>query len=65
MERIYFDHAATPPLDKEIFEKMLPYFCDTYGNADSPHALGRKAMAAVDGARDTIAALLHAKNNEI
>ena len=65
MERIYFDHAATTPLDKEIFEKMLPYFCDTYGNADSPHALGRKAMAAVDGARDTIAALLHAKNNEI
>ena len=65
MEHIYFDHAATTPLDKEIFEKMLPYFCDTYGNADSPHALGRKAMAAVDGARDTIAALLHAKNNEI
>ena len=65
MERIYFDHAATTPLDKEILEKMLPYFCDAYGNADSPHALGRKAMAAVDGARDTIAALLHAKNNEI
>ncbi len=65
MERIYFDHAATTPLDKEIFEKMSPYFCDTYGNADSPHALGRKAMAAVDGARDSIASLLHAKNNEI
>ncbi|MBO5481105.1 MAG: cysteine desulfurase [Clostridia bacterium] len=65
MERIYFDHAATTPLDREVFEKMTPYFCDVYGNADSPHALGRKAMAAVDSARDKIAALIHAKNNEI
>ena len=65
MERIYLDHAATTPLDKEILDKMLPYFTTEYGNADSPHAYGRAAMNAVDSARDKIAELLNAKPNEI
>jgi cysteine desulfurase len=63
--RIYLDHAATTPLDKKVFQKMTPYFTEIYGNADSPHAEGRKAMAAIDGARDTLAELLGAKKNEI
>ena len=62
---IYLDHAATTPLDKRVFEKMRPYFCECYGNADSPHALGRKAQAAVDAARDCVAELIGAKSNEI
>lgn len=65
MQRIYFDHAATTPLDKRVFEKMIPYFTDDFGNADSPHAVGRKAMAGVDNARDTVAALIGAKQNEV
>ena len=65
MERIYLDHAATTPLDKEILEKMIPYFTDCFGNANSHHATGRKAMAAVDNARDTLATLLNAKPSEI
>ena len=64
-ERIYFDHAATTPLDKQVLEKMLPYFTDSFGNADSPHSFGRKAMAAVDSARDCLAELLNAKKNEV
>lgn len=65
MERIYLDHAATTPLDKEILEKMLPYFTEGFGNADSPHAVGRRAMNAVDGARDSLASLLNAKPSEV
>ena len=65
MRNVYLDHAATTPLDKEVFEKMLPYFCDQFGNADSPHGFGRKAMLAVDFARDTIAELIHAKPSEV
>ncbi len=65
MERIYLDNAATTPLDREVLEKMLPYFTEAYGNADSPHAAGRRAQNAVDTARDTFAALLNAKPNEI
>ena len=65
MERIYLDHAATTPLDNEILEKMLPYFTEEFGNPNSPHGAGRKAMAAVDNARDSLAELLNAKPNEI
>ncbi|MBQ8658460.1 MAG: cysteine desulfurase [Clostridia bacterium] len=62
---IYLDHAATTPLDPEVFEKMKPYFCELFGNADSPHGLGRKSMLAVDGARDTVARLIGAKPSEV
>ena len=65
MNTIYLDHAATTPLDNEILEKMLPYLTDVFGNADSPHVIGRKAMNAVDNARDITADLLGAKSNEI
>jgi len=65
MNRLYFDHAATTPLDKEILEKMLPYFTEIYGNPDSPHGIGRSAMNAVDSARDKIAELIHAKPSEV
>ena len=65
MDVIYLDHAATTPLDNEILQKMLPYFTQTFGNADSPHALGRKAMNAVDNARDCVADLIGAKPNEV
>lgn len=63
--KIYLDHAATTPLDEEVLQKMLPYFRDCFGNADSPHALGRRAMGAVDFARDSVATLIHAKPSEV
>ncbi len=44
---------------------MLPYFTEHFGNADSPHATGRRAMQGVDSARDSLAQLLHAKPNEL
>ena len=62
---IYFDHAATTPLDKRVLEKMLPYFTEVYGNANSQHAYGREAVKAVDDARDTIAKIINAKPNEV
>ncbi len=65
MKGIYLDHAATTPIDEEVFEKIKPYYTEFFGNADSPHAFGRRAMRAVDEARDTLAGLLNAKNNEI
>ncbi len=64
-KRIYFDHAATTPLDEEVLNKMLPYFTECFGNADSPHAVGRKAMQAVDEARDSVSAAIGAKPNEL
>lgn len=64
-EKIYLDHAATTPVDEEVLQKMLPYFRECFGNADSPHAAGRQAMNAVDAARDTIASLIGAKSSEV
>jgi cysteine desulfurase len=53
---IYLDHNATTPVDKRVLEKMLPYFCEVYGNATSiDHLHGNKAKQAVDEARQTIA----------
>lgn len=58
-EPIYLDHNATTPVDKRVLEKMLPYFCEVYGNAASiDHLHGHKAKQAVDEARQTIAKLL-------
>jgi cysteine desulfurase len=55
-EPIYLDHNATTPVDKRVLEKMLPYFCEVYGNAASiDHLHGNKAKQAVDEARQAIA----------
>lgn len=63
--KIYFDHAATTPVDKEVFKKIEPYYTEVFGNADSPHALGRAARNAVDEARDKVAELIGAKPSEV
>lgn len=66
MEReIYFDHASTTPLCKEALEKMMPYFTEKFGNANSQHAFGRSAVKAVDEARDTIAKIIGCKPSEL
>lgn len=65
MKEIYLDHAATTRLDERVLQKMLPFFTETYGNANSQHGFGREAQKAVDEARDTIAKLIGAKAPEI
>src|SRR5213082_4124346 len=62
---IYLDYNATTPLCEAARDAMLPYLERRFGNPSSVHAAGRNARAAVDNARDKIAALLHAKPNEI
>ena len=65
METIYFDHAATTPLDKRVFEAMKPYFCQEFGNANSAHQLGNNAKVAVEEAREQIAGYIGAEPAEI
>ena len=62
---IYLDYNATTPLCDAARDAMEPYFSKNFGNASSIHRAGRNARAAVDNARDKIAALIKAKPNEI
>ncbi len=62
---IYLDYAATTPVDRRVLEAMLPYFRETYGNPSSVHRYGQKAEAALDEAREKVAAVLHCRPEEI
>ncbi|MFD1788843.1 cysteine desulfurase family protein [Sphingomonas floccifaciens] len=55
---IYLDYQATTPLAPEALDEMLPWLRDGFANPHSPHAAGRRAKAAVEVARDQVAALL-------
>lgn len=63
---IYFDHQASTPVDPLVFQEMLPYFCEKFGN---PHALqhiyGNQAFEAIEHARRLIADTINAEPSEI
>lgn len=62
---IYLDYNATTPLAPEAAEAMRPYLEGSYGNPSSIHAAGRAARAAIDDARDRLAAVLKCRPHEI
>src|SRR5215469_913581 len=65
MNRIYLDYNATTAVDPAVLDAMLPFFSTDFGNASSIHTFGQRARAAVENARDQVAALLHARSQEI
>jgi len=65
MKRIYFDHSATTPVDREVAELMLEYMTDKYGNPSSVHSFGRETRKAVEESREKVAALINAEPKEI
>ncbi|MBA3833413.1 MAG: cysteine desulfurase [Chthoniobacterales bacterium] len=62
---IYLDYNATTPLCAPAWEAMQPYFARHFGNPSSIHRAGREARAAIDNARDELAALLRVKPHEL
>ncbi len=65
MKRVYLDYAATTPAHPEVVTAMLPYLNDAFGNPSSIHSFGQEAKGAIEEARETIAALIGAKTDEI
>jgi cysteine desulfurase len=65
MKRIYLDYAATTPVHPDVLQTMLPYFTESYGNPSSIHYFGQDAKVAMGRARESVAALINARPEEI
>jgi cysteine desulfurase len=65
MQRVYFDNAATTPMDKEVIAAMLPYMEQNFGNPSAIHSYGRETRAAIEKARKTVAKILNVSTSEI
>src|SRR5207245_1581161 len=65
MERVYLDHAATTPVDREVADAMSRVLRETPGNPSSIYAEGRAARALVDDAREQVAQAIGAHASEI
>ncbi len=62
---IYLDYSATTPVDPRVLQAMTPYFTGSFGNPSSVHRYGQAAEAAVESARETVAAVLNCRPDEI
>jgi len=64
-ERIYFDNAATTPLDPQVLEAMMPYLTSHFGNPSSIYSYGRESRLAIENARKSVAKILNAHPAEV
>ena len=62
---IYADHAATTPLDPQVFEAMKPYFCEQYFNPSSLYVQAQEIRKKINLARAQVADLIDAQTAEI
>jgi cysteine desulfurase len=65
MRRVYLDNNATTPVLPEVLEAMRPYFGEHFGNASSIHHHGQETRAAVERARESVAALFGCRPAEV
>jgi len=65
MQPVYLDYNSTTPVAPEVLDAMLPYFTREPGNASSIHSFGQRARAAVERAREHVAALIRARPAEV
>lgn len=62
---VYLDHNATTPIARQVAEAMWPHLTEDFGNPSSASVQGRRARAALDRAREQVAALVCAHPDEI
>ena len=65
MKRIYLDNNATTPIYPEVFDAMLPFYRDFFGNPSSVHWAGREVSGAIEQAREQVASLINCAPAEI
>ena len=62
---VYFDNAATTPIEKKVLDKMLPFMEDGFGNPSSIHKRGREIKSAIEKSRTMVAEILCCEPGEI
>jgi cysteine desulfurase len=65
MQRVYFDNAATTPLDKEVLAAMVPLMENDFGNPSSTHGHGRAVKTHIEEARKSVSKLLNCTPGEL
>jgi len=65
MEHIYLDYNASTPVDPRVFDAMLPYLKDKYGNPSSSHSFGIACRTGIEQSRERVAGLLGCEASEI
>jgi cysteine desulfurase len=65
VKRIYLDNNATTPVHPEVFDVMMPFYRDLFGNPSSVHWAGREVSGAIEKAREQVAALINCAPAEI
>jgi cysteine desulfurase len=65
MNKIYFDHAATMPVDEDVLSAMWPYFGEKFGNSSSLHSMGQETSKAINEAREIVADFLGCDFDEV
>ena len=65
MNTIYLDNNATTRIAPEVFDEMIPYLTDLYGNPSSMHTFGGSTSNKIEEARERVAALIGADPDEI
>ena len=65
MKKIYLDHNATTKCSEEVYNEMLPYFKEHFGNPSSVYSLGLDTKEVINAARSKVAKLINAKEDEI
>src|SRR4030066_612059 len=64
-KQIYFDYAATTPVDPRVLQVMLPYFNEAFGNPSSYHSYGQYAETALENSREIVAQNMHCLPSEV
>ncbi len=65
MTQVYLDNNATTRMDERVAAAMLPYMTEIYANPSSRHQMGRQARAAIDEAREQVAAAVGAHPSQV